>query len=247
MRKIIEIAAEQIRPDRETILETQGIPPGGMLAGELELLLEKAMEVFVQCSRPVSLISTLSASEFQAVYRGEGLNEKKTPLDDISGAADGLALFAVTVGETVTGQIKELFDAKEFALGSMLDSAASAGTEKAADFVQSHFFNLQLEQGKISGDKSVMRFSPGYCGWHMSGQKKLFKFLHPEDIGIRLLDSFLMQPLKSISGVMVAGRREIFSFEDSYGFCSQCSSHTCRERIKNLMRTTGSDKEKGAT
>jgi hypothetical protein len=151
------------------------------------------------------------------------------------------------VGQSVTGEIKELFDAHEFALGSMLDSAASAGTDKAADFVQSHYFNFLLEQGQISPDKSVMRFSPGYCGWHMSGQKKLFEFLHPEDIGIRLLDSFLMQPLKSISGVMVAGGRETFDFEDSFGFCSQCSSHTCRERMKKLMRTTGSDNQKGAT
>jgi hypothetical protein len=247
MREILSIPVEHIRPDRSSILETQGIPSGQGLSEEVNGLLKKAVEMFLEFSRPVSVISAISVSEFKVVYHGEGLNETGTPLAEIMEQADDLALFAVTVGEDVTGKIKELFDINEFALGSMMDSAASAGTDRAADFVESRFFALLSEQGKIAQDKSVMRFSPGYCGWHMSGQKKLFEFLHPEDIGIRLLDSFLMQPLKSISGVMVLGDRGIFNFQDSYGICSQCRSHTCRERIKRLMRTTSTNSRKGAS
>jgi hypothetical protein len=135
----------------------------------------------------------------------------------------------------VSQKIDELFGANEFALGSMLDSVASVGTDRAADSMESHYFNLLSKEGKINPSTGMLRYSPGYCGWHMSGQKKLFELLHPEDIGIFLLDSFLMKPLKSISGVMVVGRKEIHIFDDSYPFCSQCRSHSCRDRIRALL------------
>jgi hypothetical protein len=81
----------------------------------------------------------------------------------------------------------------------------------------------------------------------MSGQRRLFEFLQPEDIGITLLDSYLMRPLKSISGVMVVGEKGIFVFEDSYPFCSQCSSHSCRDRIRALLGGSQANQRKGTT
>jgi hypothetical protein len=76
----------------------------------------------------------------------------------------------------------------------------------------------------------VLLYSPGYCGWHISGQKKLFEFLRPERIDIRLNERFLMIPLKSISGVLVAGAAEIHHISERYPFCDHCQSPTCRER-----------------
>jgi hypothetical protein len=45
-----------------------------------------------------------------------------------------------------------------------------------------------------------------------------------------------MQPLKSVSGVIVAGRIEIFEFDDVFSFCSGCATHDCRDRIRSLRR-----------
>jgi cobalamin-dependent methionine synthase I len=156
-----------------------------------------------------------------------------------------LSLFAVTLGDAVSNQIDELFKTNEFALGSMLDSAASVAAENVADVVQDRVFDMFMEEKKNHGKTGIMRFSPGYCGWHMSGQRKLFEFLQPEDIGITLLDSYLMKPLKSISGVMVVGGKNIFVFEDSYAFCSQCSSHSCRDRIRTLLGGSKANLRKG--
>ena len=211
----------------------------------METLFKKAMDLFLEFSQPTGIISDISIPEFADVYSGEGLNEKRAPLEEIFKKAGSLALFAVTLGERVTKKIDELFGANEFALGNMLDSVASVGTDKAADSVESHFFNLLSGKGKITPSTGILRYSPGYCGWHMSGQKKLFDFLHPEKIGITLLDSFLMKPLKSISGVMVVGEKEIFIFEDSYPFCSRCKSHSCRERIRTLLGESKTNNKKG--
>jgi len=60
-----------------------------------------------------------------------------------------------------------------------------------------------------------------------------------------LLDSFLMKPLKSVSGVIVVGEKEIHDFEDSYPFCSQCRSHSCRDRIRKLLGESKTDNKKG--
>ena len=246
MRKTLEIQLDEARPNQDSVLETQGIPPGAELTEEVKALLKRATDLFLELSRPRAVIADVSIPEFEVVYKGKGLNEADTPLDVVFRKADGLALFAVTAGEKVTEKINELFQANDFALGSMLDSVASAWTDKAADRVENVYFDLLSEQGKITRSKGVLRFSPGYCGWHMSGQKKLFEFLRPEDIGITLLESSLMKPLKSISGVLVAGDKEIFLFDDSYPFCSECKSRSCRERIKQMFGESISDEKKGA-
>jgi hypothetical protein len=244
MREIIEISVNDVKPDRDDVLKTQGIPPGNEPSEKVEALFAKATDLFLEFSQPVGIISDISIPEFEVVYHGEGLNEKRTPLDKIYKKADSLALFALTLGEKVSQKIDELFAANEFALGSMLDSVASVGTDKAADSVENHFLNLLLKKEEITPSTGILRYSPGYCGWHTSGQKKLFEFLRPQDIGITLLDSFLMKPLKSISGVIVAGEKEIHNFEDSYPFCSECRSHSCRDRIKALFGESGPNNKK---
>ena len=57
-----------------------------------------------------------------------------------------------------------------------------------------------------AGYRHTNRFSPGYCGWHVSEQPKLFS-LFPEQnpCGIELTESCLMLPIKSVSGIMGIG------------------------------------------
>ncbi len=244
MRDIIKIAAHEAQPDKDDVLEIQGIPAGKGTAENVAMLYETAMELFFECAQPVGIISNISISEFEVVYKGESLNETSTPLDGIFRKAESLALFAVTLGENVIEKIDELFKSNEFALASMLDSAASAGTEKAADITENYFLNVLFKQIDTTVSMQIVRYSPGYCGWHVSGQKKLFAFLRPEDIGITLLDSFLMKPLKSISGVLVAGEKEIHLFEDTYPFCSECKTHSCQERMRALLKEPKRSKKK---
>jgi hypothetical protein len=247
MREIIEISTNDVKPATDDVLKTQGVPAGKASAENIKALIDRTMELFLQSCKPVGIISGISIPEFEIVYQGEGLNEKETPLDRIFRKANNLALFAVTLGQKVTDRITELFAAHEFALGSMLDSFASMGTEKAADFVESHFLHQLLDKGITSPAKVTSIYSPGYCGWHVSGQRKLFAFLHPEDIGITLLDSFLMRPLKSISGVIVVGKKEIHILEDSYPFCGECKTRSCRDRIGTFFRESRTNNEKGAS
>ncbi|MEE9430127.1 MAG: vitamin B12 dependent-methionine synthase activation domain-containing protein [Melioribacteraceae bacterium] len=54
--------------------------------------------------------------------------------------------------------------------------------------------------------KCSNRYSPGYCGWSVSEQHKLFSFFPKNICGIELLDSGLMLPIKSVSGIVGVGK-----------------------------------------
>ena len=90
--------------------------------------------------------------------------------------------------------------------------------------------------GRWNDEMAVLGYSPGYCGWHITAQKKFFNFLKPGEIGITLNDSCLMTPLKSITGVLVAGPKDIHIFKNDYEYCDTCKNKSCLERMKRLKR-----------
>lgn len=241
MTEIMTFSTEQVVPDRDAVFQNQGIPAGKVVTEEVQALYVTARDLLSDVAERAGILAEISEPDFEVVYHGEGQNEPTSPVGDIFNRADDLALFAVTLGEHVSREIDERFKANDFALGCMLDSVASAAADKLAEIAQDRFFEILSGKGQIVPATGVLRYSPGYCGWHISGQKKLFEFLRPERIGISLRESFLMQPLKSVSGVMIAGRREIHDFRDSYPFCNQCRTHGCRRRIRALL----ADQERG--
>jgi len=235
MSVVIDIPATQIAPTIEEILTHQGLPPGVAVDEPTLTPARQAIELLRRLSRPIALYAMINHDEFATVYSGEGRNEPDTPLEDIYRRADALALFAVTIGHEVDREIRCLFETNEFPLGSMLDAAASVSAEKAVDVVQGRFQKQLCDEQRWAPATAIMPFSPGYCGWRVNGQRALFELLRPEEVGIGLNDSCLMQPLKSISGVLVAGAKEIFGFDDDFLFCSECATRPCRERIKAIL------------
>lgn len=235
MRKAMSIPIDSATPSAGAVLKGQGVPQRAVSNETMTRLAQEAISIYRDMSDPVGVLMEISKADFEAVYNGEGKNEDEAPLGSIYPASDSLALFAATVGENVGAEITRLFDANDFALGSMLDSAASEGAEMAARIVESYYQSYLREKDRLTSSFGVLQFSPGYCGWHVSAQKKLFEFLRPGDIGIELGESFLMRPLKSISGVIVVGPKETFEFEDVFPFCSRCDTHSCRDRIKAIL------------
>jgi hypothetical protein len=230
----MQFSVSDIMPQREAVLHSQGFREGVTVKKRIQDLITEALEIFSQCAQPLSLSSEVSIKEFEDIFRGAGKNAPDTPLQQIFPRADRLALYALTMGGTVSAKINECFSKNNFALGSILDSVASLAAENAVEVCEGYFFNTLSHKKNSLPQKYVLSYSPGYCGWHISGQEKFFQFLQPERIGIFLNDSFLMNPLKSVSGVMVGGNKEIHIFKSNFPFCSYCKHHTCRERMKKL-------------
>jgi hypothetical protein len=88
--------------------------------------------------------------------------------------------------------------------------------EKAADCME---VSLQ-EHIDADGLRRTNRYSPGYCGWHVSEQQKLFALLPDEaPCGVTLTESSLMLPIKSVSGVIGLGP-DVRKMDYTCGLCS---------------------------
>lgn len=235
MRKIYNINIETSTPSVEAVLRGQGIPSWSQPEQRTIQIAQQAISIYKQLASTIGIIMEVSKVEFEIIFNGDGRNEIDSPVKPIYTQADELALFAVTTEEEVCSEIKRLFDENDFALGSMLDSTASEGTELSVQSLENIYRQYLIDVGRFNSQSGILRFSPGYCGWHISGQRKLFQHLHPEDIGITLNQSFLMQPLKSISGIIITGKKEIFQFDDTFSFCRDCATHECRERMRAVM------------
>jgi hypothetical protein len=189
----------------------------------------------IETASPAGVWQEISGREFASVYNGEGKNAARTPLEAVFPRAAHLALFAVTLGPAVTEKIGALFAARDFALAALLDAACSEGAERAADELEARYEEHLRAEGAGTSENRHLRYSPGYCGWHVSGQRALFAALQPGDVGLTLRESCLMEPLKSISGVIVAGPAAIHDFTDDFEFCTDCAERACRSRIRRIL------------
>jgi len=235
-----EIEISRVTPSTAAILEAQGIPAGHSADLRTRRLADQAVKLFSELAVPAGIAAEMTKSDFSTIYDGDGGNAAATPLDSIIPAASRLLIFAVTVGQPICDEISALFARNDFAAGAMLDAAASCGADLAADAIEQQCEDeLRSLNGK-ENSSGAMRFSPGYCGWHVTGQRRLFAALKPERIGISLNDSCLMRPLKSVSGVVIVAPRQVFDIDDTYPFCADCTTHSCRDRFATLIQKNDS-------
>ncbi len=237
MREIIRFNVEEIIPSPAEVLESQGMGCRKNLPARIRALLDSAFELFQQLAEPRGILEEFPIAGFEAIYAGNGKNSAEGPVPIIVPQAEALALFAATLGNALITKSSELFARGGPALGYMLDAVNSSGSERLGMLMGQHFLNLLSGKQRPVRNLKVQYYSPGHCGWHISGQEKLFQALHPEEIGITLNSSWAMQPFKSISGILVIGDMKIHRFKPVFSFCKQCSENKCLERLKILENT----------
>jgi hypothetical protein len=233
--EFVKLGIEEILPSMEDILRGQGIPKGFFIKDNIKILVEKSLDLFIAEAAPSCIIQEISKDDFHEIFIGEGNNEEGVPLEKIYLQADHLILFAITMGDMVSHRIAELFGNNDFALASMLDTTASCSTDKSIDFLEKRITEELIEKKLMTKNSMVLSYSPGFCGWHINAQKKLFLYLHPELIGISLNESCLMTPLKSVTGVLISGDKNIHYFGNSFSFCYNCKVQSCIERQERIL------------
>ena len=87
--------------------------------------------------------------------------------------------------------------------GYILDTIGSVAVEKAMDVIQQKLAETESRKGR----KITNRFSPGYCDWDIGAQRQLFSLLPKNFCGIKLMESALMLPIKSVSGIIGIGEK----------------------------------------
>lgn len=227
MRRVLDLRLEELLPTPSDLLASRGLPVEDRF---LELA-ERARSEIRALGEPCGVRAELTREEFAQVYPGEGDNDLNIPLDEIVARADRLALFAVTLGPAVSDAVTTRFSDRDLAAGWMLDAAASLAADTAADVMAADFAAACRRENE---KPVVLPYSPGYCGWAVSGQRRLFARLQPDEVGITLNASCVMQPLKSVSGVLVAGPVEAHLFDNDFDCCASCTTRECEARIARL-------------
>jgi hypothetical protein len=102
---------------------------------------------------------------------------------------------ALTVGEPLNGKIQELTASGDSAAALIHDAVGSELVEEAANI-------LTRNIGREADRPITKRYSPGYGDWGIENQAGMDKILNLGRIGIRLNESYLMLPEKSITAII---------------------------------------------
>ena len=231
MRGIARFPARTVAPDPAAVLLRAGIPAGVSPSARTRLLLDDAARLFDALAEPRGVVAELPPAAFTAVYRGDGENDERSALDGVLPRAEAVALFAATLGEPLCARIGVLVGGEDPALGFVLDALASEAADGLSWRLAAAWRARLVEAGRAGAATRVVPYSPGYCGWHVRGQRALFRALEPDTVGIALNASCLMSPLKSVSGVLVAADPEAHRFRPDFPFCASCTTHECRARM----------------
>jgi hypothetical protein len=234
LREIVRFAKHEAVPEAGEVLDAQGLPEEDALAPRLLRLLDESMSACAALVEPRAVCEDLSADRFASVLAPLGVPAEDLVVGRVYPRAEGLALFVATLGEALPARIRHLFDEDALAEGWMLDAVASAGADLLADRLAGRYRQRLVERGM--DDARVLPYSPGYCGWPTRGQRPLFDALRPEEIGVTLNDSCLMSPIKTVSGVLVAGPGEAHRFRPDFPYCHDCQTHECGRRMASVLR-----------
>ena len=141
--------------------------------------------------------------------------------------AEAYALFICTAGQEYEDYMRRLKEEGDMVRVFIADALGSVIAEKTADRMEEM---LQESIDKL-GWRHTNRFSPGYCGWHVSQQQLLFPMFRGETCGVSLTESSLMVPIKSVSGIIGLGQT-VKRLDYTCGLCDfkQCYKRKQRNR-----------------
>lgn len=134
--------------------------------------------------------------------------------------------FVATVGSRIEDEIVGLMAANCLSEAYVLDAMASIAVENMVE----QFHERKKAKFVTESKSTTLRFSPGYCDWPVTDQKKLFGLFDSEYTGVELLDSCLMLPRKSISGLFGISHTEPPQNSPPYNPCLDCKKTDCIAR-----------------
>lgn len=126
-------------------------------------------------------------------------------------------VFVATAGREFEAAVRSMAKDGDIVADFIADSIGSVLAEMVVSRLEK---DLGLES------TLSLPYSPGYCGWDIREQRQLFSLFPDEPCGIRLSESSLMIPEKSISGFFAMGKNLV---RQPY-HCEICQNKKCYKR-----------------
>lgn len=105
---------------------------------------------------------------------------------------------AATIGQEIERARNKCIDEKNVFDGIVFDAAGSVAVENLIGMANDWIKNIAKKNNK----SITRRFSCGYGDWALSNQKEFLEWVGGAKIGIKLNESFLMAPEKSVSALI---------------------------------------------
>jgi hypothetical protein len=182
---------------------------------ELILRVLKEAESVCQVKAEYAVYPIVKANDNEKTIEINNLifNVKKIVYGQIK-RSDSVAVFLCTAGKEIGIRSREAMKGGDLLTGYIYDVVGSEVADAAADIMQKKLRENITAQGR----KITNRYSPGYCGWNVDEQHKLFQLIPDNFCGIRLNSSALMDPEKSVSGFIGIGENVRYN-EYTCGLC----------------------------
>ena len=213
----------------EHVLEGQGIDPA-RARPEIVAAAQDVIDEAHALIAPVALYNILPVRDFQhqrVTLDGEAVFEGPLVARALAGAVE-VAIVVCTIGPALDERVAALFAAGDPVRALALDGAGVAAL-RGSWLVGERIREDAVPRGLRIG----MRASPGQEGWPIQQQRVLFDLLPAEEIGVRLTESCLMLPRKSVSFVVGLGP-EMRPDAVACDFCSK--RERCQWRVRRDSR-----------
>ncbi len=218
----MEIKPGKIRIDTKIIAELMGFDADNVPAPYDEIIQTELAETenYPNIKGGFMLSGNIEIIPPKGYFYFEGIkfNTGKLVIKNLKNS-EKMAMFICTAGPEVSRRSGGLIDSGNLPEGYVADLVGSVLVEEAMDILQERL-RVEFEQ---EGLRITNRYSPGYCDWKVDEQHKLFGIFPSDFCGVRLSESALMIPVKSVSGVIGIGKEVRFH---KY-ICNACNKVNC--------------------
>lgn len=223
--KEITVSFDELNIESQNLLQAMQYPEGAAppeIIDQVDNLLKQAAEHAETASGYCQLVPDEINDTDHTILMGEQIFKVGKTVTRYFKKVEQIAVMVATLGPSFDAWLHAFFTKGDPVSGYIVDAIGSEAVESLVNYTFDHLQNnLPVDSWALTNI-----FSPGYCGWEVQEQKALFSLLPDQFCGIRLTDSFLMQPIKSISGMvgMGPGVKKV-----DYP-CSLCSMTDCYKR-----------------
>jgi len=144
-------------------------------------------------------------------------------------SAEKVTFCICTIGEDLEKKVVKLSYKGELTRAVILDAIGSVAAESTAEYLN-QVISAEVKRKSLYFST---RFSPGYGGWKLEGQKLIFNLLPAGKIGVFLNESYMMIPRKSVSFAINLSRNPFKG--QSLTPCKICGLKECRFKKVNKV------------
>jgi len=170
----------------------------------------------------VHAVASIDSQKGLQLKRGSYL---EVPLEEKDPQTVSLAAVVCTLGPQLEDKTHRLMQQGELLTAMFLDAAGVAQLEKLAHNARQHIKAKVAKNGLFTG----CPFGPGYNDMPLDAQTGLFDHVDAKGIGVRLNESGVMLPMKSISFWLRITRNKKAAEDHGYK-CRKCDMENCLYR-----------------